>query len=78
MLIVSYSALRERIVVIEPAPAIRGKAIGNIDPPPGRFVFKQFYSKYHFHCNKKYDERSGNSERLDINSKNSKQGAADK
>ena len=32
--IVSYSALSERIVVIDPAPAIRGNAIGKIDPPP--------------------------------------------
>jgi hypothetical protein len=34
MLIVRYSAFNERMVVIDPAPAIRGKAMGTIDTPP--------------------------------------------
>lgn len=35
MLIVAYSALSESRVVKEPAPAIRGKAIGTIEAPVG-------------------------------------------
>jgi hypothetical protein len=40
MLIVWYSAFSDRIVVIDPAPAINGNAIGNIDPPAGESILK--------------------------------------
>jgi hypothetical protein len=40
ILIVWYSAFKERTVVIDPAPAIRGKAIGKIDPDPAGSCLK--------------------------------------
>jgi len=45
ILIVWYSALSDKIVVIEPAPAISGKAIGKIDPPPWDSVLKSSIPK---------------------------------
>jgi len=40
MLIVWYSAFSERIVVIDPAPAMSGNAIGKIDPIPADSCLK--------------------------------------
>jgi len=45
ILIVWYSALSDKIVVIDPAPAISGNAIGKIDPPPWDSVLKSSIPK---------------------------------
>ena len=55
ILIVWYSALSDNIVVIEPAPAIRGKAIGKMDPPPVESCLKSSIQD-HFHGYEKNDK----------------------